>query len=164
VAQRGRFPLDSSRAAAFTVLMDITAVDDDGRLYVSSSIDDWSLIKRLGISVVVDLEGTVDAGIPTANGALLYLYYPFEDEDVPDPQLVSSLSGFLARLYREGHRVLVHCSMGLNRSPLVAGAVMHQLGWSGEAAVDRLRERRPGALFNPTYCDYLRLLGEKRGG
>ena|SRR5258706_2233389 len=139
--------------------MDLTPVDDEGRLFVSSAIDDWGLIERQGISVVVDLEGVVDAGIPTANGALLYLYYPFQDEDVPDPALVASLSGFLAELYRDGHRLLVHCSLGLNRSPLVAGAVMHRLGWTGSAVVERLRERRPGALFNETYCDYLLGLG-----
>ena len=140
--------------------MNLTPVDDERRLYVSSSIDDWQTIASHEISVVVDLEGTVDSGIPTANGALLYLYYPFEDEDVPDPELVGSLAGFLAQLYREGHRVLVHCSMGLNRSPLIAGAVLHRLGWKAPAVVERLRERRPGALFNETYCDFLLRLGE----
>ena len=139
--------------------MDITAIDDERRLFVSSAIDDWRLIEEHGISVVVDLEGGIDAGVPTANGALLYLYYPFEDEGVPDPVLVGSLSAFLAQLYRDGHRLLVHCTMGLNRSPLVAGAVMHRLGWDARAVVERLRDRRPGALFNEAYCHYLLGLG-----
>ena len=142
--------------------MDMTPIDDEKRLFVSSRIDDWSPIETHGISVVVDLEGRVDVGIPTSNGALLYLYYPFEDEDVPDSAMVGSLSVFLAGLYRDGHRLLVHCSMGLNRSPLVAGAVLHRLGWDGAAVVDRLRERRPGALFNECYCDYLLKLGAHR--
>ena len=142
--------------------MDITPIDDEKRLFVSSRIDDWRPIEAHGISVVVDLEGRVDAGIPTSNGALLYLYYPFEDEAVPDPAMVGSLSIFLAGLYRDGHSLLVHCSMGLNRSPLVAGAVLHRLGWKGPAVVDRLRERRPGALFNEIYRDYLLRLGADR--
>ena len=135
--------------------MDITPIDDDQRLFVSSMIDDWSAIESHAITVVVDLESSIDAGVPSGDGTRLYLYYPFEDDEVPDPSMVGPLSTFLADLYRSGHRVLVHCSMGLNRSPLVAGAVLHQLGWEGSAAVQRLRERRPGALFNEHYSAYL---------
>ena len=36
--------------------MNITPVDDDSRLYVSSTIDDWTVLQQLAISVVVDLE------------------------------------------------------------------------------------------------------------
>jgi len=135
--------------------VDITAIDDDDRLFVSSIIDDWSAIEAHDISVVVDLESSIDAGVPSGDGTRLYLYYPFEDADVPDATMVQPLSTFLAQLYRGGHRLLVHCSMGLNRSPLVAGAVLHQLGWDGPDVVRRLRERRPGALFNEHYCAYL---------
>lgn len=138
--------------------MEITAVDDERRLFVSSLIDDWAAIEAHDISVVVDLETSIDAGVPSGDGTRLYLYYPFEDDEVPDPTVVGPLSSFLAALYRSGHRVLVHCSMGLNRSPLVAGAVLHQLGWDGAAVVERLRERRPGALFNELYREYLERL------
>ena len=138
--------------------MDITPIDDEQRLYVSSMIDDWSAIDEHGITVVVDLEGAIDSGIPSGDGSRMYLYYPFEDDAVPDPSLVGPLTAFLATLYRGGHRVLVHCRMGLNRSPLVAGVVLHHLGWTGRDAVDRLRERRPGALFNEHYSGYLERL------
>ena len=138
--------------------MEITAVDDEGRLFVSSLIDDWSAIEAHDISVIVDLESSIDAGVPSGDGTRLYLYYPFEDDEVPDPTMVGPLSSFLAALYRSGHRVLVHCCMGLNRSPLVAGAVLHQLGWNGADAVERLRQRRPGALFNEHYSGYLERL------
>jgi protein-tyrosine phosphatase len=139
--------------------MDLTAVDDEQRLFVSSMIDDWTGIEQHSISVVVDLERALDAGIPCGDGTLLYLYYPFQDESVPDPTMVAPLSAFLAELYRAGHRLLIHCRMGLNRSPLVAGAVLHRLGWSGQDAVNRLCERRPGALFNEHYRGYLERLG-----
>jgi len=135
--------------------VDVTPIDDQQRLFVSSRIDDWSCIDQHGISVVVDLEGGLDAGIPSANGTRLYLYFPFEDDSVPDPTMIQPLAAFLAQLYQGGHRVLVHCSMGLNRSPLVAGVVLHYLGWKGCDAVERLRQRRPGALFNAHYSCYL---------
>ena len=138
--------------------MEVTAIDDEMRLFVSSHIDDWSGIDEHGISVVVDLEMRLDAGIPSADGTRLYLYYPFQDESVPDATMIQPLAAFLAQLHGAGHRVLVHCSMGLNRSPLVAGVVLHYLGWKGCDAVERSRERRPGALFNPHYSSYLERL------
>ena len=143
--------------------MDITPIDDEERLFVSSMIDDWSRIDEHDITVVVDLEGSIDTGIPTGDGNRMYLYYPFEDDSVPDPTMVGPLSTFLAELYRGGHRVLVHCRMGFNRSPLVAGAVLHRLGWNGCDAVARLRERRPGALFNEHYSGYLERLEDDPG-
>src|SRR5471030_735567 len=105
--------------------MDVTPIDDDERLFVSSRIDDLACIDEHRISVVVDLETRLDTGIPSSDGTRLYLYYPFEDDDVPDATLIDPLATFLAQLHRSGHRVLVHCSMWLNRSPLVAGVVLH---------------------------------------
>ena len=51
--------------------------------------------------------------------------------------------------------MLSHCGMGYNRSALVAGLIMIELGMSGPDAVARLRERRPGALFNDRFADCL---------
>jgi protein-tyrosine phosphatase len=45
--------------------------------------------------------------------------------------------------------------MGYNRSALVAGLILIELGMNGPQAVARLRERRPGALFNPNFADFL---------
>jgi protein-tyrosine phosphatase len=45
--------------------------------------------------------------------------------------------------------------MGFNRSALLAGLILHRLGMSGPAAVERLRQRRPGALFNEQFAAYL---------
>jgi hypothetical protein len=48
--------------------------------------------------------------------------------------------------------------MGFNRSALVAGRILHCLGMPGPEVVDRLRERRPGALFNEVFAEHLRSL------
>ena len=37
-------------------------------------------------------------------------------------------------------------------------SILHKLGMSGESAIERLRERRPGALFNDIFAEHLRLL------
>jgi protein-tyrosine phosphatase len=45
--------------------------------------------------------------------------------------------------------------MGYNRSALVAGLILTELGVDGPAAVERLRARRPGALYNERFAEYL---------
>ena len=45
--------------------------------------------------------------------------------------------------------------MGFNRSGLVAGLILKSLGMPGDAAVLRIRERRPGALYNDRFAEYL---------
>jgi hypothetical protein len=40
----------------------------------------------------------------------------------------------------------------------VAGLILHELGMPGREAVTRLRDRRPGALFNETFAAYLESL------
>jgi protein-tyrosine phosphatase len=55
--------------------------------------------------------------------------------------------------------VLSHCTSGFNRSALVAGLVLTELGMPGSAALARIRERRPGALYNQMFAQYLASLG-----
>ena len=40
-------------------------------------------------------------------------------------------------------------------SALGAGVILHKLGTPGTRAVEQLRTRRPGALFNETFASYL---------
>ena len=63
-----------------------------------------------------------------------------------------------SNLVRSGHRVLSHCGMGFNRSALVAGLILHKMGMEGPAIVERLRARRPGALFNDVFARYVAAL------
>jgi len=135
--------------------MDLFQVDDEGRLFISPVIDDWAALATLGIDVVIDMEGGLDACIPTKPGTCLYVYFPIFDEGLPDPARLEAVALMGAHLVRSGHRVLSHCGMGYNRSALVAGRILHHLGMPGDHVVARLRERRPGALFNDVFADHL---------
>jgi protein-tyrosine phosphatase len=48
--------------------------------------------------------------------------------------------------------------MGFNRSALVAGVILHKLGVPGPDAVRSIQERRPGALYNDCFAEYLESL------
>lgn len=132
-------------------------VDDEGRLFISAAIDDWSPLAASGIDVVIDLEGALDTCIPTLINGCLYIYFPIADDDEDEPPLVRlrAIARLGASLIRDGHRVLSHCGMGFNRSALVAGLILMELGMSGSAAVARLRERRAGALYNEKFAEVL---------
>ena len=137
--------------------MDIFQIDDDGRLFISPAIQDWAPLRASGIDVVIDLEGAVDTGIPVRSNDCLYIYFPIDDDNEGDPPLVRlrAIARMSASLMGSGHRVLAHCGMGFNRSALVAGLILVELGMPGAEAVARLRERRPGALFNDRFADVL---------
>ena len=135
--------------------MNLFQVDDDGRLFISPVIDDWAALAAHGIDVVIDMEGGLDPCIPTKPGTCLYVYFPIFDEGLPDPARLEAVAMMGAHLVWSGHRVLSHCGMGYNRSALVAGRILHHLGMPGTHVVERLRQRRPGALFNEVFADHL---------
>ena len=135
--------------------MQLFQIDDAEQLYISPAIADWQPILDRGIDVVVDLEGGLDHGVPTVPNQILYIYFPIFDEDLPQRAKLDAVADLGACLVRQGHRLLSHCGMGFNRSALIAGLILNRLGMPGHQAVERLRVRRPGALFNDVFAAYL---------
>jgi protein-tyrosine phosphatase len=63
----------------------------------------------------------------------------------------------VARRLKRGHRVLVTCAQGLNRSGLVSGLALRQLGFDGGRAVELVRRARGrDALSNPAFAAMVR--------
>jgi len=138
--------------------LDVCQVDDESRLFISPAIQEWAPLQTYKIDTVIDLEGGLDHCIPTMPGECLYVYFPILDEQMPPLAKLQGIARLGASLVRDGHVVLSHCGMGFNRSALVAGLILHELGMPGREVVARLRDRRPGALFNETFAAYLQSL------
>ena len=140
--------------------MDLFQVDDDGRLFISPAIDSWDAVAHYEIDTVIDLEGGLDSCIPTLSDGCLYIYYPIDDDNEKLPNMIKlrAIARLAATLIGEGHRVLSHCGMGYNRSAFVAGLIMVEMGMPGAEVVARLRQRRPGALFNEGFAACLEAL------
>jgi len=130
-------------------------IDDNQQLYISPAIREWDPVRALGIDTVIDMDAGLDDCIPTTPEGFLYIYFPIYDEQLPSLSRLHAVGALGAELIRSGHRVLSHCGLGFNRSALVAGMILHKLGMPGAQAVQRIRERRPGALFNEVFADYL---------
>lgn len=136
-------------------LTELYQVDEAGLLFVSPEILDWRPLTERKVRLVVDLEGELDCGVPTIPNNLIYIYFPFEDEGLPDLLKLHALGRLCADMVRNRRAVLIHCVMGFNRSPLMAGVTMTYLGLSGAEALTALRSKRTGALYNRVYADYL---------
>ena len=138
--------------------MELFQVDDDGRLFISPAISDWDVLVHHKVDTVIDLDGDVDNGVPTVPNQCLYIYFPIFDEDLPNLDKLHAIGNLGASIIKSGHRVLSHCGMGFNRSALVAGVILNELGMPGPEIVSRLRSRRPGALFNECFAAYVESL------
>ncbi|GAB2543108.1 protein-tyrosine phosphatase family protein [Spirosoma aerophilum] len=141
--------------------MELYRINDEGTLFISPSIDNWEPISQLTIDAVFNLDSSLDPNIPEIMNKTLYVFFPVEDEYLPDLKKLHSLAGLGASLLDNGHQVLCHCGMGHNRSALLAGLVLTHLGLSGTAAVRLIRSRRQGALYNKTFADYLESIPAK---
>jgi protein-tyrosine phosphatase len=142
--------------------MDIIAVNPGETLFVSGDIEDWDAIRGLRIGVIVDMDGGVDRGLPQAPDSIFYVYHPIRDEGLPNLAQIEALGRLVADLVAAGHRVLVHCRMGYNRSALVTATALTYMGLSGAQALADLRRRRPGALFNELFAAHVAALPPRR--
>jgi protein-tyrosine phosphatase len=145
-----------------TPLVDLIAINADETLYVSGEIEDWEALSERGIDTVLDMDASVDAGLPQAANSILYIYHPILDEDLPNLVKIEALGRLVADLVSSDHRVLVHCRMGFNRSVLVIATALTYLGMTGSEALAHLRERRPGALFNENFAAHVATLPARR--
>jgi protein-tyrosine phosphatase len=118
---------------------------------------DYAWVREHGIDTVVDL-ADADSFPPSDQvDGLTYLKCPLvEGDELPDPGLTTRLSDLVAGLAEDGHRVLVHCTFGRNRSGLLVSLVVRRLlGLTGEEAVRHVQERRAGAVNNETFHTWL---------
>lgn len=138
--------------------MDVIVLNETGNLFLSPDIDDWEAIESHDITVIIDLDGDLDLGIPTVPNHMLYIYFPIYDDGLPDLTKLHGVAALGAAMIRQGHKVLCHCLMGFNRSALIAALVLVHLGLSGKQAVEQLRDKRSGALYNEVFANYLETL------
>ena len=104
-----------------------------------------------------------------------YINFRFGDGAMPDLGLLDALTEFIANALRAEKKVLVHCTMGINRSGLVCALVARRVkGLTGIEALRLIRQKRrvvgtyvsPGtgdratdtALFNSAFVEYIESL------
>jgi hypothetical protein len=123
-------------------------------LYQAGSALDPIELFELGFDAVYDLGGWERAEHMDGQAYRFYLI-----DDVPwisDPTQIDAMAVEMAALVRAGRRVVVNCSAGLNRSGLLVGRTLIELGHAPAEAVALVRSARgPHALSNVAFTKFL---------
>ncbi len=138
--------------------MDIHPINPEKTLLISGDIDDWDLVRQHGVDTIIDLDGTIDSDVPEVANEILYIYFPFIDDALPDERKLTGLGQLVAHLVQAGQVVLIHCFMGLNRSNLLAATALTNLGMEGPRVMEHLQSIQPAALYNEAYAEYVQKL------
>lgn len=128
-------------------------------LYQGAAPPYGDLVARKGFDVLV-LTATDNAN-PIFYHNVSVIVAPGDDDERPH-RLQRFLPAWeqagvdVAAAVNEGKKVLVTCMAGQNRSGLVAAIALNRMtGWSGQVCLDHIRSRRPFALSNKTFADYV---------
>ncbi len=110
-----------------------------------------------GIDVVVCLQQQPDPDLENLPW-LHYVHVPlFDSRTRPVPAEVTRIAIKVMDYLGTGHKVLVHCTGGRNRSGVVVGEVLWLMhGWNSDKIIETIRAVRPKALTNETFVQYLR--------
>lgn len=110
-----------------------------------------------GVSLVVNLSGWMKDTIRVPQGCM-YLAWHFDDDPqhLPDTDTLRSLAALLATYVRAEQTVAVYCAGGLNRSGLLVGQTLIELGNVPAEAVELVRAARgKWALSNALFESFL---------
>lgn len=85
----------------------------------------------------------------------MHLFCPFHDRaSLPDINLIDIAVELAIEAMGANKTVVVNCDLGKNRSGLVIGLILVEMGYAG--VVDYIRKVNPGSLSNETFADYVR--------
>ena len=112
-------------------------------------------VKQLKVGTIVvllpyheihDLYGEVDLLAEYTEHRLEVIHFPLENFCVPNIiELFDDLISRLVEILRE-QDILIHCMAGCGRTGMVAAGVLVKLGSSATAAIERVRDIRPGSM------------------
>lgn len=72
-----------------------------------------------------------------------YLQFPIDEHKASDPRFLATILSAIERAVAQGP-VVVHCLLGMSRSPAILAGYLHRTGFSSyEAALRHLQELRP---------------------
>jgi protein-tyrosine phosphatase len=133
---------------------------------------DVAMLQRLGVEKVLNLveDSEYEDGQRESVQAALAAAGIQEERlaltdfgNLPEQELGAAVR-LVSRWLKEGHRTYVHCRAGWQRSAAVAAGVLAQReGLDIDAAVRRVRERKPTAAPLPHQREDLRRWWESRG-
>jgi atypical dual specificity phosphatase len=112
------------------------------RLFVGSLIDVERLVRQNAnnIGVVITL---CEQCVEDKTADVRYVQLPIEDDEPIPVRQFNTIMDAIALNIRRGN-VLIHCAVGLSRSPTLTAAYMHRVGYKNfDAAIAEIERLRP---------------------
>ena len=112
------------------------------RLFLGNLADAQRLSRRNSnrIATVISLS---EQCVEKKAAGVRYIHLPIEDDEPVPVRQFDAVMDALALNTRQGN-VLVHCALGLSRSPTLTAAYLHRVGYKHiDAAIAEIRQVRP---------------------
>ena len=104
--------------------------------------NNWKEIVDLNITAVVNLR-TESQDVFGTPPPFAYLWLPTEDHSDPSPHQLLIGAQVINSLVKNGHKILVHCKMGIHRSATMVVAYSIYSGMNREEAIWQLKKNGP---------------------
>ena len=134
--------------------MDMSWITDriavGGGIWTEKKMDE---VARNGITHIIDMQMEFDDTALAEPFGIEVLWNPIDDDFRPkSPDVFQRGVEFaLTALEQHNSKVYIHCAAGVHRAPMMTLALLRVLGFSLEAAIDLVEERRPVVDFADVY-------------
>lgn len=119
--------------------------------------DDLTVIGAWNPAIVLSLTETAEMAANGADGlgealaseGTAWAHFPIQDYGTPDVESTKGWATLSCRIHailEDGGRVLLHCFGGRGRSGMIALRLLAERGEAADAALERIRAVRPGAV------------------
>jgi atypical dual specificity phosphatase len=105
-----------------------------------------ALLSHHEITVLINLHERSHDPVRLARYGLREHHFPIVDFGVPSPSQLAETLATITAAIADGERVAVHCGGGLGRTGTVMACYLVQQGAEPQAAIDRIRQLRPGSV------------------
>ena len=139
--------------------MDLISEILPNQLWQSGSIEPRNMneIASRKIDMVINMCGDTPLRALSLDYPFTEIQYPIGDGSIVNVDMshIHEIAFRAANHIKDGGRVLSHCQMGWNRSGLVTGLTMIELGFKGNVVKHIQNQRSTHALGNQWFSDYV---------
>lgn len=135
--------------------MDFSQITDSLYIGTTPRSDDYSLLRQLGVSLIINMRIERRPYADDHNFPILVLWLPSIDSPLfPIPvRLLQKGARAALETIQQGGKVYTHCAKGIHRGVAMGAAILIALGHSPDEAMQLITERR---IVADPYVWYIR--------